>query len=67
MSLCLCRGLHHVVEIDHVLQTVTELLVPNGEFWIIGEVIGRNWEPIMARSARRSQSNILIASRAFPP
>ena len=35
-------GLHHVVEIEHVLQTVTELLVPNGEFWIIGEVIGRN-------------------------
>lgn len=35
-------GLHHVVEIEHVLQTVTELLVPNGEFWIIGEAIGRN-------------------------
>ena len=35
-------GLHHVVEIEHVLQTVSELLVPNGEFWIIGEAIGRN-------------------------
>jgi SAM-dependent methyltransferase len=35
-------GLHHVMEIEHVLQTVTELLVPNGEFWIIGEAIGRN-------------------------
>jgi SAM-dependent methyltransferase len=35
-------GLHHVVEIEHVLQTVTELLVSNGEFWIIGEAIGRN-------------------------
>jgi SAM-dependent methyltransferase len=35
-------GLHHVVEIERVLQTVTELLVPNGEFWIIGEAIGRN-------------------------
>jgi SAM-dependent methyltransferase len=35
-------GLHHVVEIEHVLQTVIELLVPNGELWIIGEVIGRN-------------------------
>jgi hypothetical protein len=35
-------GLHHVLEIEHVLQTVIELLVPNGEFWIIGEVIGRN-------------------------
>jgi SAM-dependent methyltransferase len=35
-------GLHHVVEIEHVLQTIAELLVPNGEFWIIGEAIGRN-------------------------
>jgi len=35
-------GLHHVVEIEHVIQTVVELLVPNGEFWIIGEAIGRN-------------------------
>jgi SAM-dependent methyltransferase len=35
-------GLHHVVEIEHVLQTVIELLLPNGEFWIIGETIGRN-------------------------
>ncbi len=35
-------GLHHVVEIEHVLQTIIELLVPNGEFWIVGEAIGRN-------------------------
>ena len=35
-------GLHHVVEIERVLQTVAELLLPNGEFWIIGEAIGRN-------------------------
>jgi SAM-dependent methyltransferase len=35
-------GLHHVVEIERVLQTVTELLIPNGEFWIIGEAVGRN-------------------------
>ena len=35
-------GLHHVVEIERVLQTVIQLPVPNGEFWIIGEVIGRN-------------------------
>ena len=35
-------GLHHVVEIEHVLQTVAELLLPNGEFWIIGEAVGRN-------------------------
>jgi SAM-dependent methyltransferase len=35
-------GLHHVVEIEHVLQTVIELLLPNSEFWIIGEAVGRN-------------------------
>ncbi len=35
-------GLHHVVEIEHVLKGVVELLVPNGEVWIIGEAIGRN-------------------------
>ena len=35
-------GLHHVVEIEHVLQGAVELIVPNGEFWIIGEAIGRN-------------------------
>lgn len=35
-------GLHHVVEIEHVLQVVAELLAPTGEFWIIGEAVGRN-------------------------
>jgi len=35
-------GLHHVVEIEHVLRTSAELIQPNGEFWIVGEAIGRN-------------------------
>jgi SAM-dependent methyltransferase len=35
-------GLHHVMAIEHVLETVIDLLVPDGEFWIIGEAIGRN-------------------------
>jgi SAM-dependent methyltransferase len=35
-------GPHHVVEIEHVLQEISELLLPNSEFWIIGEAIGRN-------------------------
>jgi SAM-dependent methyltransferase len=35
-------GLHHVVEIEHVLQGIAGLLVSNGEFWIVGEAIGRN-------------------------
>src|SRR5437660_7001366 len=49
-------GLHHVVDIEHVLQTVTELLVPNGEFWIIGEAVGRNgnqlWPEALAAANR---------------
>ena len=35
-------GLHHVVELEHVLQTVSSLLEEQGEFWLIGEQIGRN-------------------------
>ena len=49
-------GLHHVVDIEHVLQTVAELLVPNGEFWIIGEAVGRNgnqlWPEALAAANR---------------
>lgn len=35
-------GLHHLVELEHVMRTVRELLAENGEFWMIGEQIGRN-------------------------
>jgi len=35
-------GLHHVVELETVLATASRLLVPRGEFWIVGEQIGRN-------------------------
>jgi len=35
-------GLHHVVELEHVLRTVSALLEDNGELWLIGEQIGRD-------------------------
>ena len=35
-------ALHHVVELEHVIDTIAGALEPNGEFWSIGEYIGRN-------------------------
>ena len=35
-------GLHHIVELETVLPAANALLRPDGEFWLIGETIGRN-------------------------
>jgi SAM-dependent methyltransferase len=35
-------GLHHVVELEHVIETVANGLSEAGEFWSIGENVGRN-------------------------
>ncbi len=35
-------GLHHLIELEHVLSTVSESLEPDGEFWSIAEFVGRN-------------------------
>ena len=35
-------GLHHVVELERVLDAASRLLVPGGEFWVIGEAVGRD-------------------------
>lgn len=35
-------SLHHVVELEQVLATVRDLLEENGEFWLVGEQIGRD-------------------------
>lgn len=38
-----CRSsLHHFVELEHVLEQIRHGLVPEGEFLVIGEYIGRN-------------------------
>jgi len=49
-------GLHHVVEIEHVLRTVIELLLPNGEFWIVGEAIGRNGNQLWPEALNAANS-----------
>jgi SAM-dependent methyltransferase len=35
-------GLHHLVEIEAVLASIAAALGPDGEFWLIGEQVGRN-------------------------
>ena len=35
-------GLHHLVELERVLAAIAEILLPGGEFWLIGEQVGRN-------------------------
>jgi SAM-dependent methyltransferase len=35
-------GLHHLVELEQVLTAIAEILSPGGEFWLIGEQVGRN-------------------------
>lgn len=35
-------GLHHIVELERVVDFIHAALAPGGEFWSIGEAIGRN-------------------------
>lgn len=35
-------GLHHLVELEHVLKGLGDALRPGGELWSIGEQVGRN-------------------------
>lgn len=35
-------ALHHIVELEQVLSEVANALAENGEFWSIGETLGRN-------------------------
>lgn len=35
-------GLHHLVELEQVLASIAAVLAPGGEFWLIGEQVGRN-------------------------
>lgn len=35
-------GLHHLVELERVLEAIARMLHPDGEFWLIGEQVGRN-------------------------
>lgn len=44
-------GLHHVVELERVLQNIARLLTGDGEFWMIGEQIGRNGNRLWPEAA----------------
>lgn len=35
-------GLHHVVHLEAVLEKVASMLADKGEFWLVGEQVGRN-------------------------
>lgn len=35
-------GLHHIVELEQVLEGIRDCLEPDGEFWVVGEQVGRS-------------------------
>lgn len=41
VAICV-SGLHHIVELEHVFSEVNKSLKPEGEFWSIGEYVGKN-------------------------
>ncbi|MEP6897738.1 MAG: class I SAM-dependent methyltransferase [Rhodanobacter sp.] len=51
-------GLHHLVELERVLGAIAELLLPGGEFWLIGEQVGRNGNQLWPEA-------ISVADRVF--
>ncbi|WP_266183429.1 class I SAM-dependent methyltransferase [Dyella humicola] len=40
--ICITSGLHHLVELEKVLSAIAMSLTQDGEFWLIGEQVGRN-------------------------
>lgn len=43
-------GLHHIVELERVLDFISAALADGGEFWSIGEAIGRNGNRLWGRA-----------------
>lgn len=41
IAICV-SGLHHIVELERLFAQLARCLVPGGEFWSIGEYVGRN-------------------------
>ena len=41
VAICVA-GLHHIVELEHLFKQIAGCLKPDGEFWSIGEYVGRN-------------------------
>lgn len=51
-------GLHHLVELEQVLGAIAKMLRPGGEFWLIGEQVGRNGNRLWPEAA-------VVADRIF--
>ena len=51
-------GLHHVVELERVFSFIRDVLEDDGEFWSIGEAIGR-------RGNRLFEEDYTVANRLF--
>jgi SAM-dependent methyltransferase len=51
-------GLHHLVELERVLGAIAEIVLPGGEFWLIGEQVGRNGNQLWPEA-------IAVAERVF--
>jgi SAM-dependent methyltransferase len=51
-------GLHHVVELEAVVRTVFNLLTDDGEFWLVGEQVGRDGNRLWPEGAE-------VANRLF--
>jgi SAM-dependent methyltransferase len=45
-------ALHHIVELEHVLDTIADSLTEGGEFWSIAEYVGRNGARLWPESYR---------------
>lgn len=48
-------SLHHFIELEHIFDQVNNSLVKNGEFLVIGEVIGRNGERLYPETKKAAQ------------
>jgi SAM-dependent methyltransferase len=51
-------GLHHLVELERVLGAIAGILLPGGEFWLIGEQVGRNGNRLWPEA-------LLLANQVF--
>lgn len=53
-------GLHHLVELERVLASIAGVLAPGGEFWLVGEQVGRNGNRLWP-DARRAADAVFAA------
>lgn len=49
-------GLHHLVELERVLSGISKSLDGAGEFWLIGEQVGRNGNRLWPEALREANS-----------